>query len=212
MKPSLVPGSSDQEFYELLENARLGDPDALGTLIDRYRPYLMKLAYREGDTSLQGKEGDSDLVQNTCVKALHVFEQFQGTTSHEMRAWLRKILLSQLRIARNRYLADKRHVQAEVPLQHAGLGDSGNVKLAEDRPPPAEAIIHEEERVLLEVALQELTALDRRIIEMRQKEGRTFAEIALQLNVSEEAAQKRWARALQTLQEKVRRLYDPSSG
>ena len=208
MTPHRVPGSSDQEFFELLEKARLGDQDALGTLIDRYRPYLMKLAYHEGDSHLQAKEGDSDIVQNTCVKALQTFEQFQGKTSNAMRGWLRRILIMQLRDARDRYRTDKRNVQAEVSIQGMNSSDSGNAKLADVQLPPREMLIKEEERVILETAMQQLPELDRMIIELRQKEGRAFPDIARMLNVTEKTAQKRWARAVRSLQEKVNRLHE----
>ena len=207
VKAANFPGSSDQEFLELLEKAQLGESDALGVLIDRYRPYLMKIAYEEGDTNLQAKEGDSDVVQDTCVKALHVFDQFKGRTSYEMRGWLRRILLTQLGVARARYQSDKRDIQAEVPLHAAGIGDSANDKLIEPCPTPSERAIDREEHALLERALAALSELDRAIIELRQKDGRAFTEIAKQLNLTEKAVHMRWARALQTLQEKVDRRY-----
>ena len=69
-----------------------------------------------------------------------------------------------------------------------------------------------EEREMLENVIRSLPEADRVLIEMRQKEGRAFAEIARRLNISEDSAQKRWARALQSLQEKVKLLYGLSSG
>jgi RNA polymerase sigma-70 factor, ECF subfamily len=212
VNPPVYPSPSDQEFFELLTQARAGSKDALGQLIDRYRPYLMKLAHDEGDTDLQAKEGDSDVVQDACAKACQTFLQFQGGTSGEMRGWLRKILLSKLGDLRDQYFAFKRDVRAEVSLQDLADADSRNAHLEAATSSPSEYAVRNEERDMLEAALQHLTDDERAIIEMRQKEGRPFSDIARQLHLTEDAAQKRWARAIHSLQEKVRRLYDPTSG
>ncbi len=212
MKPPFSPSSSDQEFLELLEKARAGSREALGQLIQRYRPYLMKLAHEEGDTNLQGKEGDSDVVQDSCTHALQAFEQFQGATSAEMRAWLRKILLRRLGDLRDQYFAIKRNVRAEVSLQDLAAAGGPEQGLVASVPSPSDLVVRQEERDLLESALKHLSELDRTIIEMRQKDGRPFADIARQLHLTEDAAHKRWVRAIRTLQEKVRRLNDKPTG
>ena len=207
-----MPSSSEQEFLELLSQARRGDQDALGQLIQRYRPYLMKIAHDEADASLQGKEGDSDIVQDACTKAYQIFLQFQGCTSSEMRAWLRKILLRRVGDLRDQYFAVKRDVRAEISLQDLATQDSCNDRLEATLSSPSEQVVRQEEREILETALKHLSELDRTIIEMRQKDGRSFADIARQLHLTEDAAQKRWVRAIQTLQEKVRRLDDNFNG
>jgi RNA polymerase sigma-70 factor, ECF subfamily len=202
------PDSSDREFLDLLQQARRGDQRALGQLINRYRPYLLRIAYDEADTGLQAKDGDSDYVQDACVKAICAFHRFHGGTAREMRGWLRTILLGQINSARKQALAKKRNIRAEVPLQSIDAGDSHNEKLAVTKSSPPEQAVHQEERAILETALEDLSELDRVIFEMRQKDGCAFVEIARQLNLSEEAAQKRWARALNTLKQKVSRLDD----
>ncbi len=206
-----VSPESDQEFFELLEQARKGDPDALGRLIDRCRPYLTKLAHDEGDTSLQGKVSDSDLVQYACLDAVRGFGQFRGRTSHEMLGWLRQILLYRLKGLRDRYHAQKRDVGIESPLQFS-VDDSNNAQLQAPATSPSEQVVRQEEREVLELALRGLSAPDRTIIEMRHQGGHPFAEIARRLHLTEEAARKRWARAVQSLQDEVRRLYGLSSG
>lgn len=208
MKPTFTSDSSEHEFYRLLEQARAGDARALGLLIDRYRKYLMKIAFEEGDTDLQAKAGDSDLVQNTCLQAIRGFPAFEGQTSDELRAWLRKILLNQLDDFKDQFHTRKRTIGGEVSLQSLAP-DGGPIDgvLPDDASSPSAQIVHREEADWLNRALLELSEIDRRIIEMRQKDGRPFAEIGQILGMSEDAAQKRWVRALRLLQEKVQRLY-----
>jgi RNA polymerase sigma-70 factor, ECF subfamily len=201
------PDSSEHEFFRLLEKARQGDDDALGRVINRYRPYLLKIAFEEGDTNLQAKAGDSDIVQNTCLQAVRVFQEFQGKTSSEMRAWLRQILLHQVGDFRDQYRTNKRDIAAEVPLQTLDAQDSRNDKLKDDADSPSEQVMLQEESDWLERALEALPEPERTIIKLRQKDGRPFSEVARAVGMSEEATQKRWARAIQSLQEKVNRLY-----
>jgi RNA polymerase sigma-70 factor, ECF subfamily len=203
-----APGS-DQEFLELLVQARQGDNHALGMLINRYRPYLLKIACDEADTNLQSKEGESDLVQDAYLNAVRAFALFKGQTQHDLRAWLRKILLNQISGSRTHYHADKRAIDAEIPLQAIDGKDSRNDNLQAIISSPSEQLVREEERCQVESALQTLPDIERAIFAMRQKDGCPFAEIARRLNMSEDAAQKRWARAIQALQEKVNRLDEP---
>jgi RNA polymerase sigma-70 factor (ECF subfamily) len=205
--PISLPSSSDQEFVELLAKARRGDADAIGELINRYRPYLLKIASDEADADLRAKDGDSDVVQDACTQAFKVFGKFAGRTGEEMRAWLRCILLRQLGDVRDRYRSHKRDIRAEVPLQDMVNQDSGNGQLAASISTPSEQVVHQEERDLVETALAALDPEDREIIKLRQKDGQPFADIARKLRISEDAAEKRWWRAIQNLREKVRRLY-----
>jgi RNA polymerase sigma-70 factor (ECF subfamily) len=200
-----APGS-DQEFLELLVQARQGDNHALGILINRYRPYLLKIAGDEADTELQAKEGESDLVQDAYLNAVRAFPLFKGQTQHDLRAWLRRILLNQISGSRAHYHADKRAIDAEIPLQTLDGNDSRNDNLAANISTPSEQFVRAEERRLFELALQTLPDIDRAVIAMRQKDGCPFAEIARRLNMTEDTAQKRWVRAIRALEEKVNRL------
>ena len=87
---SNFPNGSDTDL--LLTRARLGDRDALGTMIDEYRAYLGLLARVPLRPDLRAKLDDSDVVQETCLQAHQSFDQFQATTEAEFMAWLRQIL------------------------------------------------------------------------------------------------------------------------
>jgi RNA polymerase sigma-70 factor (ECF subfamily) len=198
--------SAEQDFHDLFARARAGDKEAIGLLINEYRAYLLKIAHSEGDERLQAKEGDSDLVQETCWKAQRVFSQFKGESRDELRAWLRRILRRQIGDQRDRYLSGKRNVYTETPLIGPDEADSRNDKLATHSASPSENLMKKEEHLLVEIALQSLRDTDRSIIEMRQREGFDFVEIGRRLSMTEDAVRKRWHRALELLREKFERL------
>ena len=88
-----VPDEAGQADPErLLGQARRGEDQALGELLEFYRPYLSLLARLKSDRQLQAKLDHSDLVQDTCLAAHRDFAQFLGTTEPEFTAWLREIM------------------------------------------------------------------------------------------------------------------------
>jgi hypothetical protein len=81
------PGSPSPEL--LLEQARAGDREALGRLLELYRNYL-ELLYRSlAGCGRGGRFDQSDVVQETFLKAHQGFRQFAGSSESELVAWLR---------------------------------------------------------------------------------------------------------------------------
>jgi RNA polymerase sigma-70 factor (ECF subfamily) len=80
------------------------------------------------------------------------------------------------------------------------------VDLADPASSPSDRVVNQETLRALEDALAKLSALQRELIRLRQKEGKSFVEIAKLLGASEDAVQKRWARAV----EELRQMLDAS--
>ena len=88
-----MPSENNQSDPEpLLLRANGGDEQALGELLEYYRPYLALLARLKADRQLQAKFDDSDLVQETCLSAHRDFMKFRGSTEQEFTAWLRQMM------------------------------------------------------------------------------------------------------------------------
>ena len=113
--------------------------------------------------------------------------------------------MNRLKDLRVKYQAAKRDIRVEKSLQSFETGDSRNDNSPVTTDTPSAFALRNEERELVERALADLSEMDRKVVEMRQKDGQAFADIARQLHVTEDAARKRWARAIQTLQGKVLR-------
>src|SRR3954452_19292324 len=76
----------------LLEQARGGDVEALGRLLESYRNYLGLLARSLAGPGRRGRLDHSDLVQEAFLHARRGFDRFRGGSEPELVAWLRRIL------------------------------------------------------------------------------------------------------------------------
>src|SRR5215471_46761 len=102
------------EQQAALARARLGDSDALGRLLDSFRPYVRYLVRALGGERLQPRVGESDLIQDALLEAHRAFGQFRGSTVAELTAWLRRIVLRTAgHSLRNHLDAAKRALAAE---------------------------------------------------------------------------------------------------
>lgn len=179
-----------------LDRARAGASEALGELLDEARSQLTAIAKNELDSDIRGKEAVSDIVQGTLLEAARDFAVFQGKTEAEFRAWLKNILLNNLRDLLGKYLTQKRDVGREQRLDgQAGLAES--LAAADDS--PSQAAVRKEKVTHVLAALDKLSAEQRDILRLRHEEQLTFGQIGERLGINEAAAQKRWARTVEEL-------------
>lgn len=173
--------------------AREGDDADIGRLLESFRSYLAVIAQAELPSGLAGKLGASDVVQDTLIKGFERFPQFAGSTREEFARWLRAILRNQIANVVEAFSAQKRDISRERP-GHDGLADPW-------QPSPSGAALSREEWARLETALAGLPEEYRRVILLRHRDDRTFAQIGVALEKSEEAARKLWVRAVERLQQ-----------
>jgi RNA polymerase sigma-70 factor (ECF subfamily) len=183
-------------FDQQLAAAREGNGTGLGLLLERYRDYLLSIARQETPEEIRGKVGTSDLVQETIIRGYGQFASFEGSSEEQLACWLRQILLNHVRNVAKRYWTDKRDVAREQLVDEWTEG--------KDRQSPSQEVISQERQDQLSGALARLPEDLRRVIEMRHRDDCSFAEIARQLNKSEDTARRVWARAIQQLQQELR--------
>src|SRR5262249_23739343 len=105
---------------ELLVQARQGQPQALGQLLDLYRGYLRLLLRLQIGRHLRSKTDDSDLIQETFLEAHRQFERFRGQSEGELVNWLREILAGSLaQVVRRYYKTQRRDLRLEQELAQA---------------------------------------------------------------------------------------------
>jgi RNA polymerase sigma-70 factor (ECF subfamily) len=189
---------------QLIRLARTANGLALGQLLELYRPYLTLLARLQISRGLRGKLDDSDLVQETFLKAHRSFAQFRGATEAELVGWLRQILAATLANQVRHYLGtQRRDVGLERELarkldQSSQLLDHG---LAARDSSPSHQAARREQAVLLAEALERLPADYREAVVLRDLEGLKFPEVAQRMGRSENSVKKLHARGLAQLRD-----------
>jgi RNA polymerase sigma-70 factor (ECF subfamily) len=203
--PPAAPGE-EESVPRLLELARGGSRDAVGRLLEAYRPYLLLVANQSLPAQLGAKVAASDLVQETCVDVHLHFARFVGSTEEEWRAWLRGILRNNVGDAVRMFTAEKRDLSREERL---GTGEEAGEcgAVARDLSPSGEAAQHEQD-LSLERAVGMLPTHYREVLRLRNQEGLAFEEIGQRLGVTAEAARKLWSRAVRQLQGLLERESD----
>jgi RNA polymerase sigma-70 factor, ECF subfamily len=194
-------GSRSQqiELESWIAAARRGDRVALERALMSFRDYLLLIANEEMDPALKGKEGASDLVQETFLQAHDRIASFHGHSPQEWRNWLRSILIHSLANKRRRFLATaKRKVHREISVEEwDGLGVA-----ASDETPSSELCRRERAAAVVE-ALARLPERYREVVVWHQRDRLTFAQIGRRREISAEAARKIWTRALGRLRKEL---------
>ena len=154
-------------FRSLLERARQGDRTAWNTLLASLRPFLRAIVRRRGCPDAAASEFANDAL----LRIDQAFPRFRGTTSAELRAWSRMVVVNVWRD----FCRKKR-----PPL----------APLADDPLDPREAapdarLMGEEEGVRLAGALARLKPHRRAVLERRFQDDLSCAEVARELGRTE---------------------------
>ena len=202
----MSPQSSDP-FERLIDEARQGNPEAIGRLIEDARGFLMAVANRELESDISPKVGASDLVQNTMMSLGRCIGDFRGHRRDELLAWLRGILVNDVKTARRRFLTAQRDVRRENPISSDDSRHPVRDVAAAEMTPGTDAMAREEAE-LLAAAMRRLATLDREVIELRNWQRLSFTEIGERTGRTGEAARKLWSRAIMRLQSEMDRGRD----
>lgn len=192
------------EFRRLIAAARAGSPDAVVDLLERFRPYLTRVAKTRFDGKLKPKAGPSDVVQETILRAHQGLGSFRGDSEREAVAWLRRLLFNVLADMRRAYhVTTKRRLNLERRL------NSGSrvlaARLRHDGPTPPDELIAREDALRVERGMSRLADEHRHIILLRCHEKLAFGEIGQRIGKSEDAARMAFHRAIGMLKAEVER-------
>ena len=170
----------------LLAQARSGDAESRGLLLDRYRNYLNLLARTMmGEVQRLDLEA-SDLVQQTFLEAHRDLSQFHGTGEPALTAWLRQILIHNLAHESEYRDRRKRGGKQRVSLDRL-LERSGQLVHRVNFQPeatPSEHAILREQSVLLADALASLPEDQRTALELHHLHGLSVPEVSREMGRS----------------------------
>jgi RNA polymerase sigma-70 factor (ECF subfamily) len=192
-----------EDFGGWLSAARDGSRDALGSVLEACRRYLLTVARQELTGDLQAKGGASDLVQETFLEAHCAFSHFQGNSEAELRAWLRRLLHHRAAKLGRRYrTTQKRRLSRETALSTATL--PGGLGQQAAPPSPSTQLVAHEQAQRLRQALEHLPDDYRRVIALRYVEQYSFVEIGRLMQRTPNAARLLWLRAIESIKDKLR--------
>src|SRR3954447_9822029 len=191
---------------ELIRPAAAGDGGALAELFGRYRKRLKQMVRLRLDRRLQGRVDPSDVLQEAYLDAAEQLPHYLKKPGMGFFLWLRLVTGQRLaRVHRQHLGAAMRDAGREVSLHRGAMPQASTASLAAQVlgrvTSASRAAARAEVQVQLQQALNGMDPIDREVIALRHFEELTNAEAARVLDLSDQAASKRYVRALKRLQE-----------
>ena len=172
---------------ELVAQARDGDVFAYRRLVERYE----ELAYRGAYLVVRNAADAEDAAQEAFVKAYYALPRFR--IGEPFRPWILRIVTNE---ARNRLRASGRRERLALrAFTHRGPGDAA--------PSPDAAVLADEQRRALLVALDALPERERLVVVHRYLLELSEAETAQALGIRPGTVKSRLSRGLARLREAV---------
>ena len=199
----------------LLRQLSTDREEALAKYFSIVRERLARVVAFRLDYRLSGRVSESDVLQDTYVRAAQRIESYLEKPDMPFFVWLRLEANQRLHeIHRQHFGAEKRDVRREVNLSQKPSANQTSLALAAHlvaQMTSASQIIERAEQISkLERTLNEMNELDREVIALRHFEELSNLETAKILDIEPAAASKRYIRALKRLKEIMDSLRDES--
>jgi RNA polymerase sigma factor (sigma-70 family) len=189
----------------LVEQAATGNERAFEVLVERYETQVRQFVYHH----LARTEEVQDIVQFVFLQLYLYLPRLQGNlvstrSQQPLKAWL-------LQVARNRCFDERRkkppflfsELNTVTEAENSPLED-----LPDTAPLPEEAVEQQDQQRLLQNAIQTLPPHFRSIVSLRYREGLTFREIGIRLNIPENTAKTYFQRARPLLRTVLASLWE----
>ncbi len=195
---------SSSSTIRLVHDAKAGDADSLGRLLERYRGYLLMLAHRYLDERLRRRIDPADIVQHTFLEVQRDLGSFRGSHPAEFVAWIRNILKHNVASEVARHVTTqkrsmKREVQAPASPRGDGSGPDWLGQLPGTASSPSGKAMRAEAALHLIESLHSLPETQAEAIRLRYMEGLALSEIVERMGKSETAVAGLLKRGLQKL-------------
>jgi RNA polymerase sigma-70 factor (ECF subfamily) len=192
------------ETASLIERLRSGDRRVLADLFQRHRDRLLRMVEMRIDARLHGRVDASDVLQDAFLDLAKQVDSYLNDPRLPVFLWLRLVVGIRLAMIHRHHLGTlMRDAAREVslyrdPLPQASSADLASMLLGR-LTTPSHAAIRAEQILLVQEAVNALDPLDREVVALRHFEQLSRAETAVVLGMTEEAAAKRYIRALKKL-------------
>jgi RNA polymerase sigma-70 factor (ECF subfamily) len=188
-----------------LAAARAGSSEALGCLLEGWRPYLKSLARQRLPRKVQPHFDAGDVVQDTFAKAVERFPDFRGETPAQALAWIRRILDHQLDDIDRKCRRKKRDVAKEVRINSGGATLGFPEGVANVTETPVETLERQERLAGVIREIIELPDAPRTVVWLHFWEGLSYAELGWRLGLTENVVKKMGQQAAQRMRRRLDR-------
>jgi RNA polymerase sigma-70 factor, ECF subfamily len=170
--------------------------------LEDFRSYLLLLARIQLDPGPRNRIDPSDIVQQTLLEAHARADQFHGDDS-ALAAWLRQVLVNNVRDAWRALRKGKRDIRREQALDQAVAQSSARLEgmLAAPESTPSQRAVRTEDLLRVADALIQLPEAQREAIVLHHLQGCTLTESARSLGKTDAAVAGLLHRGLRKLRE-----------
>src|SRR6478736_7559521 len=173
MGGAMTDDSSD--VSGLLRRAAGGDGAAVRDLFSRYRPRLKRMVHLRLSRRLQGRVGDSDVLQEAYLDVSRRLPEYAADPRLPFFLWLRHMTgLKLVEIHRRHLGTQARDADREISLHRGALPEADSVSLAAQLlghlTTPSQAAVRAELRLLVQDALAAMDPVDREVLALKHFE------------------------------------------
>jgi RNA polymerase sigma-70 factor (ECF subfamily) len=186
----------DTSFLELIQQVRAGNALAAEELLHRYEPAIRRtLRHRLRDARLCRVLDSMDICQSVFKSFFlrAALGRYDLDSPEDLLKLLTAMAHHKLTNEQKRYEAERRDLRRDAPQpaeEHEAIASG---------PSPSQYIAARE---LLARVQQELSAEERRLLELRQ-EGRAWAEVAILVGGTPEGVRKQYTRAIERVAQQL---------
>ena len=202
---------------EIIAALQANREQALAQYFQMVRPRLKRIVNFRLDYRLSGRISESDVLQETYVRAAKRIDHFLATEKMPFFVWLRLEINQKLHeLHRFHFAAEKRDARKELLFGQPQPGGETSLAIAAHivgrMSTPSRLVEKAEQIAILEKTLNEMPELDREVIALRHFEELSNLETAEVLGIDASAASKRYLRALKRLKEIMQTARQSDSG
>ncbi len=183
--------NANESTEQLLRRIRGGEQSARQALYERCLPLLRRWAHGRLPSQARDIADTDDLVQITLMRALNHLDEFQANHSGSFLAYLRQILLNEVR------------AELRKRRRQGGKVDIDSLALVDESASVAEQLVGRDRWRSYERALARLDRKEQALIVLRLEFGLGYAEIALETGGTPNAVRMRLARALKVMTDHI---------
>jgi RNA polymerase sigma-70 factor (ECF subfamily) len=191
-----VAQADSEETRQLLAEVRAGDSQALGKLLTRHQPYLLRFIELHLDPRLRVRLDPADVVQDAQMQAVRRLPAYLEQQALPFRLWLRQLAHDRvLNLRRDHIGAARRSLAREVALPEDSAAQLAGGLLTSSTS-PSQRLSRQELAQRVREAMTRLSESDREVLLLRHFEGLSNAEVVALLGLTPSAVSKRYGRAV----------------